>query len=123
MVNEETISEVYNDAESQEQRISKLAVTSMVFAILGPFSSGALWILSFNSLFAVRSPLIMALFSCGLAWILGLLLGQISLEQIRNSGGQLVGREYAIVGIVLSTTWMLLIFVSLLLPALYSVNS
>lgn len=123
MVNEETISGIYSGAESEEPRISKLAVASMVFGILGPFSSGAMWVLSFNSLFAVRSPVITALFSCGFAWILGLLLGQRSLEQIRNSAGQLVGREYAIVGIILSTTWMLLIFVSLLLPALYSVNS
>ena len=123
MVIEETISEIYSNTESQEQRISKLAVASMVFGILGPFASGAMWILSFNSLFAIRSPHIMVLFSCGFAWMLGLVLGQRSLEQIRNSAGQLVGREYAIVGIVLSTTWMLLVFVSLLLPALYSVNS
>ena len=123
MVSEETISGIYSDAERQERRISKLAVTSMVFGILGPFSSGAMWILSFNSLFAIRSHVIMALFSCGFAWILGLVLGQKSLEQIENSQGQLAGREYAIVGIVLSTTWMLIIFVGLLLPALYSVNS
>ena len=45
MVNEETISEIYSDAESREPRISKLAVTSMVFGILGPFSSGAMWML------------------------------------------------------------------------------
>ncbi len=67
MVNEEIISEIYSDAESQEPRISKLAVTSMAFGILGTFSSGAMWILSFDSLFAIRSPLIMALFSCGFA--------------------------------------------------------
>ena len=123
MVNEETIFELYSDAESQERRISKLAVASVVFAILGPFSSGAMWILSFNSFFAIRNSLVMVLFSCGAAWILGLLLGQKSLEQIRNSEGQLVGREYAIVGIVLSIAWMLLILMTYLLPALHSVNS
>ena len=67
MLNEEAMSEIYSDAESRERRICRLAVTSIVFGILGSFSSGAMWILSFNSLVAIRSPLIMALFSCGVA--------------------------------------------------------
>jgi len=123
MVNEETITETYSTAESHEQRISKLAVTSMVFGVLGPFSAGTMWILSFNNFFTTRNPLIMVLFSCGFAWILGLVSGQKSLEHIRNSQGQLLGSQYAIIGMVLSTAWMLLIFVSFLLPALHSVNS
>lgn len=123
MENKEIISEIYSRAESQEPKISALAVASIVFAILGPFSSGAMWILSFNNFFTVPSPLVMALFSCGVAWILGLVLGGKSLKQINNCEGQLVGREYAIVGILLSIVWMLLIFVCFLLPALFSLNS
>ena len=123
MVNEETISEIDTDAQSQKREISRFAIASMVFGMLGPFTAGAMWILSFNDFFTIRSSLIVVLFSCGVAWILGLVLGGKSLEQISNSEGQLAGTEFAVAGILLSVVWMLLIFVALLLPAFFSVNS
>lgn len=111
------------DSQPQEVKVSKLAVASMVFAILGPFSTGALWIVSLSEFLSVGDPTIITLFSCSLAWILGLVLGIKSLEQIESSQGQLLGREYALVGIIVSAIWMILILAALLLPASFSVNS
>lgn len=111
------------DSQPQEVKVSKLAVASMVFAILGPFSAGALWVVSLSEFLSVGDPTIITLFSCSLAWILGLVLGIKSLEQIESSQGQLLGREYALVGIIVSATWMILILAALLLPASFSVNS
>lgn len=111
------------DSQPQEVKVSKLAVASMVFAILGPFSTGALWIVSLSDFLSVGDPTIITLFSCSLAWILGLVLGIKSLEQIESSQGQLLGREYALVGIIVSAIWMILILAALLLPASFSVNS
>jgi len=65
----------------------------------------------------------MVSFSWSLSWILGLVLGVKSLQQIANSEGRLVGKEYAVVGITVSVVWMFSIFIGLLLPALYYVNS
>jgi hypothetical protein len=65
----------------------------------------------------------MLIFSCAVAWILGLGLGAKSLVQIRTSERQIAGKEYAIVGITVSIMWMLVVFMSFFLPALYSVNS
>ncbi|UCG57376.1 MAG: hypothetical protein JSU70_21225 [Phycisphaerales bacterium] len=123
MVDEETMNEVSVEAENETPRISKLAIASTVFGLFGPFYCGAMWILSLNDFFAIPSAHVVALFACGGAWILGILLGKKSLEQIENSEGQLIGREYAVVGVVISTAWMLLILVVVLLPALHSVNS
>jgi hypothetical protein len=111
------------DSQPQEVKVSKLAVASMVFAILGPFSTGALWIVSLSEFLSVGDPTVITLFSCSLAWILGLVLGIKSLEQIESSQGQLLGREYALVGIIVSAIWMILILAALLLPASFSVNS
>lgn len=120
---EETISEIDINSQGRKPKTSKLAVMSMVFGVLGPFSCGAIWIVSFNDFLKIGNGFIMAAFSCGFAWILGLALGAKSLEQVKSSEGQLVGREYAIAGIIISAAWMALIFVGLLLPALYYVNS
>lgn len=111
------------DSQPQEVKVSKLAVASMVFAILGPFSAGALWVVSLSEFLSVGDPTIITLFSCSLAWILGLVLGIKSLEQIESGQGQLLGREYALVGIIVSAIWMILILAALLLPASFSVNS
>ncbi len=111
------------DSQPQEVKVSKLAVASMVFAILGPFSAGALWVVSLSDFLSVGDPTVITLFSCSLAWILGLVLGIKSLEQIESSQGQLLGREYALVGIIVSAIWMILILAALLLPASFSVNS
>ena len=119
----EVISEIDIDSQSQKAKISKLAVTSMVFGIFGPLSAGALWIVSFSDFLTIGNPRIITFFSCSLAWILGLVLGVKSLEQIENSEGWLLGREYAIVGIFVSAVWMALILVGLLMPAFFSVNS
>ena len=127
MENEEVISETDGNSQSQKLKTSRLAITSMVFAILGPFLFAPMLILllyglSFYDLIT-QSPYIMTLFSCILAWILGLILGIKSLGQIDNSQGQLVGRAYAIAGIAISLAWILSILGGLFFPALYYVNS
>ena len=119
----EIIRETGIGSQSQQAKISKLAVASMVFGILGPLSAGALWIVSFSDFLTIGSPRIITFFSCSLAWILGLALGIKSLEQIESSEGLLLGKEYAMVGIFVSAVWMVLILVALLLPAVFSVNS
>ncbi len=127
MENEEVISETGSNSQSQKLKTSRLAITSMVFAILGPFLFGPMLILLFYGLsfydLITQSPYIMTLFSCILAWILGLVLGMKSLGQIDNSQGQLVGRAYAIAGIAISLAWILSILGGLFFPALYYVNS
>jgi hypothetical protein len=50
-------------------------------------------------------------------------LGIKSLDLIEHSQGQLLGREYAVGGIVISAVWMVLILAALLLPALFYINS
>lgn len=127
MENEEVISETDSNSQSQKLKTSRLAITSMVFAILGPFLFGPMLILLFYGLsfydLITQSPYIMTLFSCILAWILGLILGIKSLGQIDNSQGLLVGRAYAIAGIAISLAWILSILGGLFFPALYYVNS
>jgi hypothetical protein len=127
MENEEVISETDSNSQSQKLKTSRLAITSMVFAILGPFLFGPMLILLFYGLsfydLITQSPYRMTLFSCILAWILGLILGIKSLGQIDNSQGLLVGRVYAIAGIAISLAWILSILGGLFFPALYYVNS
>jgi len=122
MENEENIIQADVVSQSREPRVSSLAIASAVFGILGPFSSGAMWIASIND-FVIRSHFMMAVFSCGVASILGLLLGTKALLQIKSSEGRLTGREYAIVGTATSAIWLFLIFVGLFLPVIHSVNS
>jgi len=119
----EVASEIGIDSQAQKERVSKLAVASVVFGILGPFSAGALWIVSFSNFLTIGNPNIITFFSSSLAWILGLVLGVKSLEQIENSQGRLTGREYALVGVSISAVWMGLILAALLMPAFFSGNS
>jgi uncharacterized membrane protein len=122
MVNGEIISE--SDAALQSKsETSKLAIVSVVFGILGPLTTGVMWLTSRNQFLNTGSPLIVPFFSYGIAWILGLASGVKSLEQIENSEGQLHGKEYAIVGIVTSAVWLFLILVCFFLPTIFSVNS
>jgi len=129
MENEGTISETKIVSETdlnlqdQKAKTSKLAVLSMVFGILGPFSSGTLWIVSSSDFLSIGAHHLIILFSCSLAWILGLALGVKSLQQIENSQGQLTGREYAIVGISASAVWMVFVLTGFLMPAFFYVNS
>jgi uncharacterized membrane protein len=112
MVNDEIINE--SDAALQSKsETSKLAIVSVVFGILGPLSTGVMWLTSHSQFLSVGSLLIVPFFSYGIAWILGLASGVKSLEQIENSKGQLHGKEYAIVGIVTSAVWLFLILVCL----------
>jgi uncharacterized membrane protein len=122
MVNCEIINE--SDATLQSKsETSKLAIVSVAFGILGPLSAGVMWLISRSQFLNIGSPLIVSFFSYGIAWILGLASGVKSLEQIKNSEGQLHGKEYAIVGIVTSSVWMFLILVCFFLPTIFSVNS
>lgn len=127
MESEETISETDTNLQSQKSKTSRLAITSMVFAILGPFLFGPMFILMFYGLsfydLIIQGPYITTFLSCILAWILGLVLGIKSLGQIDNSQGQLVGRAYAIAGIAISLAWILSILGGLFFPVLYYVNS
>lgn len=122
MVNEEIISKIDTIVQGKS-KTSKMAIISIVFGILGPFSAGAMWVASCSNFLTVVRPLIIFPFSCGITWILGLASGIKSLEQINKSEGQLLGKEYAIIGIITSGLWMLLILAAFLLPAIYSVNS
>lgn len=123
MVIEEIINEIDINSQSTKPVISRLAIISAMFGILGPFFTGAMWIVTCNNFSTLGSLLVIAPFSCGLTWILGIVLGIKVLKQIESSQGQLVGREYAIVGIFTSALWMLLIFMVLFLPMIYCVNS
>ena len=125
MEDEQNIIGIDTIAESKKAKTSKLAITSMVFGMLGPFCFVIMWIvsvLSFHDLIA-SSRYTIAAFSYGVAWVLGLVFGMKSLEQIGNSEEQLVGRKYAIIGISISVLWMVLMVARFLLPGLYYVNS
>ena len=123
METQENINEIHGEQASPRPRISALAVTSIVFGILGPFIAGIMWVTSFNDFITVNNPYIMAILSCGLAWILGLVFGVKSLEKIENSHGHLVGKECAVTGVIVSTLWMFLILICIILPAIYTINS
>ncbi|MHC4546591.1 MAG: hypothetical protein ACYSYL_19100, partial [Planctomycetota bacterium] len=101
MVTEETINDVFSDILNHNTKTSRLAVTSMVFGLLAPVCFGAVGIfpllssqLSSHDLITAGRYIMFA-FSCSAAWILGLILGMKSLEQIKNSEQHLVGRAYA----------------------------
>ena len=101
----------------------------MIFGILAPLYFIAVCIvtllssyLSVNGLITVGRYIMIA-FSYSAAWILGLALGLVSLEKIRNSQQHLVGKAYAFIGIAISTLWMILLIARFLLPALFYVNS
>ena len=97
----------------------------MVLGILAPCCFFAVWIVSFFSSHGIITVgrYIMTVFSCSVAWILGLVLGMKSLEQIRNSEQHLIGSAYAVVGISISALWIALLVVRFLLPALFYVVS
>ena len=125
MENEEYISQIYSEVANREAKTSKLAVTSMVFGILAPLCFAAVWIISFLSFNGIITAgrYIMTAFSYSAAWILGLILGMKSLEQISNSEEELAGRAFAVVGISISAVWMIVLIARFLLPALFYVNS
>jgi len=133
MVTEESINDIFSDILNHEIHTSKLAVMSMIFGLLAPVCFGAVWIVSLL-LFYLSScssshdlikagQYIMIAFSYSVAWILGLVLGLKSLENIRNSEQHLVGKAYAFVGISISAVWMVVLIARFLLPALFYVNS
>jgi hypothetical protein len=129
MVTEETINDVFSDIINHKIKTSKLAVMSMIFGLLAPICFGLVWItslfssyLSYDGLITV-GHYIMISFSYSATWILGLMLGLKSLEQINNSEEHLAGRSYAFVGISISAVWMVLLIARFLLPALFYVNS
>jgi len=122
MQNEAIMNPVDIDSQSQDLKISGLAISSAVFAIMGPFTAGFMWILSFNNCLTTGASFTLAFFSCSMAG-LGLILGTKSLERIKDTPEQLSGTDYAVVGIFTSVAWLFLIFVGLLLPGIYYVNS
>ena len=123
MKNEEVVTYPCAEGLNAEPRTSMLAVASLVFGVLGPFSAGTMWIISFNDFITVANRVTVGIFCCGAAWILGLIFGVKSLEQINSGEGRLLGKEYATAGIVVSASWMILIVAGLLMPALFCVNS
>lgn len=62
MENEETVSETDTGLQSQELKISKLAIASIAFGVLGPFSSGAMWVLSFSNFLTIGKSFIVVPF-------------------------------------------------------------
>jgi hypothetical protein len=123
MENELIIGEFPGETLSTEPRISALAVASLVFGMLGPFFAGAMWVLSFSKFITVENTPLIAVFSCGIAWILGLVFGAKSIAQIDDSEGRLFGKEYALVGAAASAAWMILVFAGVLMPVLFCINS
>ena len=122
MLNEEIIIETDAIVQSKP-KISKMAIFSVVFGIFGPLSAGTVFLVSLSNFMDIAFPFVMSPLSYSVAWILGLAFGAKSLKQIEKSEGQLLGKEYAIIGIVTSAVWMFLIFVCFLLPTIFSVNS
>ena len=122
---ERNIGDIFSDIINQKAKTSKMAVTSMVLGILAPCCFFAVWIVSFFSSHGIITVgrYIMTAFSCSVAWILGLVLGMISIEQIRSSEQHLVGTAYAVVGISISALWIALLMVRFLMPALFYVVS
>jgi hypothetical protein len=122
---EPNIGDIFSDIINQKANTSKMAVTSMLLGILAPCCFFAVWIVSFFSSHGIITVgrYIMTAFSCSVAWILGLVLGMISLEQIHNSEQHLIGTAYAVVGISISALWIALLVVRFLLPALFYVVS
>ncbi|HTY88209.1 MAG TPA: DUF4190 domain-containing protein [Candidatus Acidoferrum sp.] len=76
-------------------KTSRLAITSLVLAVLG-------------------------LFTCGATAFIGLILGIIALVKVKNSRGALGGGGLALAGIIVSAIFIFLIplFVAMVLPAL-----
>ena len=120
---QEPINETDIEIQVSVPKNSKMAITSLVFALLGPFSAGTAWIASLSNFLRVPSPLIMVPFSCILTWLAGLIVGIISLSRIKKSQAELLGKEYAIVAIIVSGFWMFLLFIAFVLPGIYYVNS
>ncbi len=118
---EQKIDDVSSDIINQKPKTSKMAVASMVLAILAPCCFFAARIVSFFSSHDIINVgrYIMTAFSCSVAWILGLVLGMMSFEKIRNSEKHLIGTAYAVVGISISAIWFILLVVRFLLPALF----
>ena len=123
METQENIYEIDGERANSGPKMSALAITSIAFGILGPFVAGIMWITTFNDFITVKNPYIIAVFSCGPAWILGLVFGVKSLERIDNSQGHLIGKQCAITGIVVSAVWMVLILICILMPIIYTINS
>ena len=123
MENEQIIGEFPVETLSTEPRISALAVASLVFGMLGPFFAGAMWVMSSSDFITLQNTLPIAVFSCGFAWIFGLVFGAKSIAQIDHSEGRLFGKEYALVGAIASAAWMILVFAGLFMPALFCINS
>ena len=121
--NEGSVLETDVGLECLVQKTSKLAIASLVFGIMGPFLAGTMWIGSFYDAFTGAVTFIMIPFVGGITWMLGLIFGKKAIERIRSSEGRLVGKEYAIAGALISALWVFVIFVGLLLPGIYSVNS
>jgi len=122
---EHNIDDVFSDILNQKPKTSRMAVASMVLGILAPCCFFAVRIVSFFSSHGIINVgrYVMTAFSCSAAWILGLVLGMMSLEHIRNSEKSLIGTAYAVVGISISALWFVLLVVRFLLPALFYVVS
>ncbi len=64
---------------------------------------------------------ILSLFTCGITAIPAVILGIIALVQIEKSGGRVIGKGFAVVGIVVPVVVFLLI-IGLIIPAMMNVN-
>jgi len=106
------MSETEAKAQGQKPKISKLAIASLVFGLLGPLSYLAIKIISSRSDIYLMSSWLGAigLFSLGFAWIPGLLFGAASIGLIKHRRGRLTGKKYANTGLLISTVWVIFIF-------------
>lgn len=94
------MSETGIDTQDQEPKISRLAIVSMAFGILG------LFILAFKVVVVLYPYQIKVLFRniAGLLGIVGLVLGAVAFERIKKSKWVLKGSTFAILGIVFTAS-------------------
>jgi len=93
-------------AESVNVRTSRLAIASMVFAILSPFA------FFLAAMLGIKTLIITSMFAAMLALILGI----ISLVQIGLSAGRVTGKAFVSIGIAITAVFFSLMFLQTVLP-------
>ena len=118
--------EIVSGIEDYGTKTSRQAVMSFLLSLAGILSFGPILILLFYGLslydiLGVNFHITIA-FSC-CVWISGLTLSKKSLSQISKYEEHLTGTEYAAAGSIISGACLVLVFIALLHPAIYFINS
>ena len=118
--------EIISNIEDDGPKTSGLAVMSFLLGLAGILNFGPILILLFYGLslydiLGVNFHITIA-FSC-CVWISGLTLGKKSLSRISKYEEHLTGTGYAAAGAIISGACLVLVFIALLYPATYFINS